>query len=86
MNRLVTNIHKISNPPLISNQFMTLPELTSLLQIHQNVLVVEISKAPTSIFKNSLWIGYRNGGMASWLSTLLPHLNFNKFCLYMDES
>ena len=50
MNRLVTNIHKISNPPLISNQFMTLPELTSLLQIHQNVLVVEISKAPTSIF------------------------------------
>ena len=30
-------------------------------------------------------MGYRNGGMASWLATLMPHLPHQRFCLYMDE-
>lgn len=86
MNRLVTNIPRTCYPNNLAPGFMSLTELTSIIQNDNRVLVVEIGKAPTSLFKNSLWIGYRNGGMASWLSTLMPHLPFNRFCLYMDET
>lgn len=51
----------------------------------KGVLTVEISKDPKKVFNNSLWVGYRNGGMASWMSCLLPHLPHNEFCLFMDE-
>jgi hypothetical protein len=46
---------------------------------------VEIEKQPTFLIKDSLWIGNRNGGMASWLSIFLSHLPHNKFCLFMNE-
>lgn len=85
MNRIISKFPTINYPQSLHPHLISLPELTSL-QRDNNVLVVEISKAPTSLFRNSLWVGYRNGGMASWLSTLFPHLPFNKFCLYMDET
>ena len=86
MNKFVSSIPRTNYPQKVLPAFLNLTQLTTLLKEDENILVVEISKAPTSLFKNSLWIGYRNGGMASWLSTLLPHLPFNKFCLYMDET
>lgn len=80
MNKVVSPIIKANLKNLIS-----LSELKAIRQNDESVLTVEIGKEPTTLFKNSLWIGYRNGGMASWLSTLLPHLPHSKFCLYMDE-
>lgn len=62
---------------------LTFNQLRGLIK--QNVLTVEIGKEPKKVLENSLWVGYRNGGMASWMSCLLPHLPYKKFSLYMDE-
>ena len=49
-------------------------------------MVVEIGKNPTRLFKQGVWIGNKTGGMSSWLNTILPHLPFNKFYLYVDQA
>ena len=49
-------------------------------------MILEIEKNPTYIFKKSVWIGNKALGMSSWTSSLLPHLPFNQFYLYVDEA
>jgi hypothetical protein len=66
--------------------FISLSSLKNMRECKDPTLTIEIEKQPTALLKNSLWIGHRNGGMASWLSTLIPHLPYCKFCLYMNEN
>ena len=63
---------------------LSISDFNALRKNESSVLTVEIGKEPSTLLKNSLWVGYRNGGMASWLSSLMPHLPHQKFCLYMD--
>lgn len=82
--RSASLLHKV--PLQIRDHYITLPQLLQTLQQQPNIMVLEIEKNPTSIFKQSVWIGNKTLGMSSWVSSLLPHLPFNQFYLYIDEA
>lgn len=69
----------------IPKNLISVSDFKAMRETEKSVLTVEISKEPETLLKNSLWIGHRNGGMASWLSALMPHLPHKRFCIYMDK-
>lgn len=73
----------MNKAPYKIKNFLTFNDLKGLMK--EDVFAVEIGREPKKVLQNSLWVGYRNGGMASWMSSLLPHLPQKKFCLFMDK-
>ena len=71
--------------PAIQKQFVPVPFLLKELQNNSNVMVVEIGKSPTTIFDRSIWAGNKAGGMSSWVTSLIPHLPYDKFYVYFDQ-
>lgn len=85
LNIKTTSVLKTFSPALQS-KFIPIPSLLQELKNKSNVMVLEIGKTPTTIFDHSIWAGNKAGGMSSWVASLLPHLPFDKFYLYIDEN
>ena len=49
-------------------------------------MVIQLGKTPTVMFDQSFWAGHKPIGLSVWLSSVLPHLPFNKFYLYVDQN
>lgn len=72
-------------PRSLGGDRVSLPFLLNEIDKRPHVMAVEIEKAPTCLFKKSVWAGNKAGGMSSWMSALLPHLPFTNFYLYMER-